>query len=95
MITYEGSDPAVFEVERFDNEAQLIIAYNNDMNEYNPGQYSRFDWAMTGDELWYCQASFDAASAEEAEMASADPSDPASSGCGGFPWTKLTPQTTP
>ena len=90
--TYEGSDPLVFNIVEFDNDDEYVLAQNAEMNAFNPGLYSRFDWVMDGEQLWYCQSAFDAASLEDARMASADPSDPANGGCGMFPWSALSPE---
>ena len=83
---------SVFKVESYSTEDQYIIAQNSSDNEYSPSLWSRFDWHMIEDELWYCQTRYDAASADEAlNTAAADSSDITSEGCGPFPWTALTP----
>ena len=90
--TYPGYAPDVFHIDRYDNTAQFVVAQNDAANTFSPELYSRFDWAFVGADLYYCQSTFDAASAAEAEAATAaDPSDPGVSGCGGFSWTLLTP----
>jgi hypothetical protein len=69
-----------------------VVAQNGASNSYNPGLWSRFDW--TWDEtgaFYYCQSAYDAATQGDAAAASADASDPATGGCGGFSWTELTP----
>ena len=86
------TEPSVFRIERFDNEVGYLIAQNGARNEYAPGAWSRFDWILNGEELWYCQIAYEAESAEDAEAMSADPSDPSMTGCGGFPWSLLTAQ---
>jgi len=86
------TEPSIFRVERFDNEAGYLVAQNDEANEYAPGAWSRFDWLLNGEELWYCQIAYEAESAEDAEAMSADPSDPSMTGCGGFPWSLLTAQ---
>jgi hypothetical protein len=90
--TYPGSAPMVFHVAQFDNAAGWVVAQNDAANEFSAGLWSRFDWLRDGDALWYCQSAYDAASEEAAVAApAADRADPASSGCGGFGWTNLTP----
>jgi len=85
-----------FDVLEFHNDGRWIIAQNAADNAWNPGLFSRFDWAFAGPDLWYCQTAFAAATREEAVATPpADPSDPATGGCGGFPWTLLTPDAAP
>ena len=62
------SGGASYTISQFDNEAQFIIAQNGDDNEYNPGLWSRFDWAAVNGDLWYCQLLGDAES-EDAALA--------------------------
>lgn len=87
-------DFSAYTIVTYDNEAQVAIAQNSGDNYYFPGLYSRFDWAVTDDgSLWYCQTAYDAASeADAAAVAAPDSSDPASTGCGSFPWTLLAPK---
>jgi len=91
-ITYEGMEPGLFHITKIDEELSYLIAQNDAQNDYAPEAWSRFDWLVNGEELWYCQSAYEAASAEEAEASVADPSDPSMSGCGGFPWTLLSAQ---
>jgi len=71
---------------------KYFIGLNNADNAWNASKYSRFDWAKSGTDLYYCQSAYNKATAAEAEaVTTSDSSDPANSGCGGFPWTKLTP----
>lgn len=83
------TEPSIFHIERFDNDQGYLIAQNNDMNEYAPGKWSRFDWLLNGEELWYCQIAYEAENAEEAEGLIADPTDPSMRGCGEYPWSLL------
>ncbi len=82
---------STYHITQFDNDAMFAIAHNDSGNEYNPDLFSRFDWATDGSgQLWYCQTAY--AAADEAEAlatAAADPTDPATTGCGGFSWTQL------
>lgn len=84
-------DYGTFHVLRFDAAERWLLARNDAANEFNAGLYSRFDWVEVGGVLWYCQSAFDAASEEDALAASANADDPATGGCGGFPWSQLTP----
>lgn len=91
--TYQGYDPLVFTIVEFDNTEQVVIAQNDEANGFAPGAYSRFDWADGADgHLYYCQSAFDAATQQDAsDTPRSNDADPASTGCGGFPWTDLTP----
>ena len=92
VLGYPGYAPSLFTVMGYDNDADVIIAQNDADNPYSGGMYSRFDWFDDGTGLWICQTAYAAASAAEAEATPpADRADPATSGCGGFPWTGLTP----
>ena len=55
------SGGASYTISQFDNEAQFIIAQNGDDNAYNPGLWSRFDWASRR-KFWYCQTAYAAES---------------------------------
>jgi hypothetical protein len=87
--TIDGT--AVFHIVDFDNEAGFVIAHNDEENEYGPGQWSRFDWTWSGDTLHYCQPVYEGADEAEARSGSSDPDD-LETGCGGFPWSTLTPE---
>ncbi len=88
-----GGDPATFDVLQYSNADDYLVAQNGAGNAFNPGLYSRFDWSSYQNELYFCQGTFDAASEAEAAAAeSPDPSGPTAGGCGGFPWSRLTPQ---
>lgn len=79
-----------FAIAMYDNADMWLVAQNAESNGFNPGLWSRFDWAMDGGNLYYCQSAFDAATMEDAAAASADAND-LMMGCGGFAWTNLTP----
>ena len=88
MWTTDGS--SMFHIAYMSNEEQVVIAQNDDENEYNPSLWSRFDWTENDAGLWYCQTAY-AAETQDAAMATeaADATDPETAGCGGFGWTKL------
>ncbi len=79
-----------FHIEQWDNDAMFVIAHNDPGNVYNGDLWSRFDWAWSNDDLFYCQSVYDGPTLEDALAGSADPTDLAM-GCGGFAWTNLTP----
>ena len=76
-----------------DNDMNYTVGQNDAANTYNPELWSRFDWTVDASgQLWVCQAAYDAADEAAALSAPpADPLDPATTGCGGFPWSSLSP----
>lgn len=87
------SPPAVYHISQFDNDERWVVALNDEGNSYNPCRWSRFDWVVTDDGLYFCTTAYDAESEAEALAKPApDASDPAMGGCNNFPWSKLTPQ---
>lgn len=88
-----GFGTASFTVLQFSNGADYLVARNGSDNAFNPDQYSRFNWTRFEAVLYFCQDPYAAES--EAEAAATDRverSDPTAGGCGGFPWSRLTPQ---
>lgn len=85
---------SVYHIDSYDNETDTLIAQGDAANDFNPEAWAKFQWAYdAGGGLWYCQVVFDAASADEAQAGpDADPTDPATGGCGGFPWSALMPE---
>ena len=79
-----------FAIAEYKNEADWLVAQNDEANEFNPGLWSRFDWAWDGDTLYYCQSVYDAETIDDAVEGSADATD-LMTGCGGFAWTNMTP----
>jgi hypothetical protein len=87
--TIDGA--GVFHVLDFDNDTDYLVAQNDADNTYSPDLFSRFEWVENGDGLYLCQSVFDAESESAAhDAAGADPDD-LETGCGGFPWSVLTP----
>lgn len=79
-------------VAAFDNGGNWLVAQNAADNEYNPDLWSRFDWTEHAGSLYLCQTAYAAATEASArDTAPADPTDPATGGCGGFAWTLLAP----
>jgi hypothetical protein len=76
-----------------------VTKYSNDENyvilEGEDGKFGRNVWTeIDGDSFYSCTVDFGLDSAEDVEDSTntADDSDPETSGCGNFPWTKLTKQ---
>lgn len=84
-------DTSVFHVLAVDNDTDHLVAENDAANDFNPELFSRFDWYLEGDVIYYCQTAYDAASQAAAEATPAADSADLMMGCGGFPWTLLTP----
>ena len=81
---------SVFAIAEYDNDAMYVVAQNGEANDFNPGLWSRFDWAWDGEQLYYCQSVYDGPTIEDARAGGADAGDLAM-GCGGFAWTMLNP----
>jgi hypothetical protein len=78
-----------FVITSFDNATNTAILEDPD------GKFNRWQWTdVDGDSFYYCTVDFGLDSAEDAENSdkTADDSDPETTGCGSFPWTKLTKQ---
>lgn len=84
------NESAVFSFVDFDAKLDQAVARNADQNQFNPGKFSRFDWATDENgQLRYCQTVFDA---ETQQAAAAIPRANQSSwtqGCSGFAWSIL------
>lgn len=88
-----GFGTATFAVLQFSNSADYLVAQNGAENAFNAELYSRFNWTTSEAELYFCQNPFAAESeAEAAGTDSVERDDPTAGGCGGFPWSRLTPQ---
>ncbi len=91
--TTSGYGTSIFHIAVYDNNRDFLAAQNDGGNEWSPGLFSRFDWNSVQNVLYFCQTVFSAETLAEAEAADiTDRSDPANGGCGGFPWSKLSPQ---
>ena len=91
------SGSSIFYICSVDNANQRVIAQNGPYNASDPRKYSRFEWVVFNQQLWYCQQVHNANSIPTAESAAAaDPRDPRLQGCGksskppgSFPWSQL------
>ena len=80
-------------VVEFDNDANVAITKNADDAPFGPGKFNKIVWIEpVGEVFFYCTVDYglDSAEAAKATAKTADPSDPEKSGCGDFPWSKLT-----
>lgn len=89
---YLGYDPLVFELTTWEPAERWVVGRNGEDNAFDPGLWSRFDWLdAAGVGLYYCQVAFAAETEDDAAAAPAADADDVDGGCGGFPWTALTP----
>ena len=80
----------IFHITQFDSEKDFIIAQNDAVKSWNPEKWSRFDYTEKDGRIYYCQVVFDAETEADAlAVTNADRTDPATSGCSGYPWTEL------
>ncbi|HAN30728.1 MAG TPA: hypothetical protein DCQ06_03955 [Myxococcales bacterium] len=78
----------------FVNKDRVAFTQNPEDAEYAPGRFNRLQWTANSAGKWYyCTTDFDLESLQAAKDSTktADDSDPAKSGCGGFAWTEMTP----
>ena len=55
------------------NKQRWMIAQNDEDNSWNAGLFSRFDWTEVEGQTYFCQTTYDSATAKEAlEAAAAD-----------------------
>lgn len=89
--TWNMGETGTFHVSAYSNDDRVIIAQNDAANQYNADLWSRFDWTEQEGLVYFCQTAYAAATKAEAEATeAADPTDPATTGCGGFSWSSLT-----
>ena len=87
-----------FRIVRWYPAGQYLIAQNDSTNRGAPGKWTRIDWMKLVDMAPYtwafCFTAYDAASAAAAEAVTiADRSTPRT-GCNGYPFTRMRPDTT-
>lgn len=79
----------------YDNAANYAITQNPADAMYGPSKFNKVAWTEIQDGgFYYCWVDFSRDTAEEARDTTntADASDPANGGCGGFSWTRLDAQ---
>jgi hypothetical protein len=82
-------------VQQFDNTQRWAIVQSPANDKYTPNKFSKNVWtAPVAGTFYYCTVDYglDSADLALASTKTADDSAPDKSGCGGFSWTKLTPQ---
>jgi hypothetical protein len=76
----------------YDNAENFVVTQQPADDMFNPNEFSKIVWTEPSlGRFWYCTVDFGLATADEARATakSADATNPASGGCGGFPWTRL------
>ena len=84
---------SIFHINKINTDSDYIIAQNDDDEtySYNPSLWSRFDYVIDGNDVYYCQIAYNAATKADAIAATgADRTDLTTAGCNGFPWSKMT-----
>ena len=82
----------VFDITQIRNEERYVVAQNSSSNSAHAGKWSRFDWVIEQDELYYCQISVQDESAQVAEDNDNANPDNLASGCNQQPWRNLVQQ---
>jgi hypothetical protein len=80
---------------KFDNGKRYAITQNPADDKYSPNKFQKLVWtAPQAGSFYVCTVDYglDSADLAEATTKTADDATPDKSGCGGFSWTKLTPQ---
>jgi len=84
-------------VVQYDNDANHLVMQNPSDAEWSPSLFNRIVWLNpeADGSFWFCWEALDQETQEDALNATeqADAADPATGGCGGFPWSKATPKS--
>jgi hypothetical protein len=78
----------------YDNETNSLITQNPADDTWSPNKFNKIVWTEIEDgSFYYCIVDYGLDTAADARNTTktADDSDPESTGCGGFNWTKLSP----
>lgn len=79
----------------YDNENNFTVFQNASDAEFDPDKFAKVVWTeIEADSFYYCWVAFGLDTEQEALDAAdtSDATDPATTGCGDFAWTKLTRQ---
>jgi hypothetical protein len=91
-LLISGSLPSEsrYTITQFDADGRWAVGQNHSDNLWGADLWSRFEWTKVDDQVWYCQVAYaEASEADALAVDPADPTDPATTGCGGFPWSTL------
>lgn len=78
-----------FALTTLNNEEGWATAKNSIENAYFPDLWSKFEWFVDSDTIYYCQSAYDKETEEAAASVNSDRSN-TETGCGGFSWSILT-----
>ncbi|MDV7145666.1 hypothetical protein R3X27_23530 [Tropicimonas sp. TH_r6] len=85
-LSFGLGDQLVYFVCLVDNEKDYLVAQNGSANDADYELYSRFEWFVEGDQLYFCNQVSDAGSQADASdfvaLPAADKANPTVSGCG-------------
>ncbi len=87
--TYDTS-PQVFHIIEIHDNENYVLAQNDVGNIAFGNAWSRFEWVLDTEGLYYCHAAFNAETPEEASQATVDNTD-ITAGCNGDRWISITP----
>lgn len=83
---------SIYHLGSFDDAAGWVVGQGDASNQYNPSQWSKFQWTHDGQgTLYYCQVVYDAATEADAVSAPAADGTDLQTGCAGFNWSELDP----
>jgi hypothetical protein len=86
-----------YQIVRWDSAGQFAIARNAASNSAQPGLFTRIDWMRLDDMapyVWaFCLTTWDAPTADSAARVVPARRDTPRTGCGGFPFTRLKPES--
>lgn len=77
----------------FKNDIMTVYTQTSSGAQFNPDRFNKIEWSgLTDNSFYYCIVDFGLATLAEAKTSTqtGDTFDPDNSGCGSFPWTKLT-----
>ena len=93
LVVQSAGQTRRYSIRAVDNAAGRMTGRATSTSDLDPDTWVQFAWFRDeGDALWICGYGLGAPSRGSAEAAvTPDPSEPASRGCNGGPWTALTP----
>lgn len=79
-----------FSISQYDEQLGWIVAQNDSSNSWSPNLWSKFDLTSDTDgEMYFCQSTYDAMDEQTALDALSAATDNLTTGCNGFPWSKM------
>jgi hypothetical protein len=97
--TWQQGNSARYSIVAWQPAERYLIAQNDSLNPSAPGRWTRIDWVpLDGMMPWtwaFCFAAYDAPSADSAEATRVARAATPRTGCNGFPYSRLRPDTIP